>query len=59
MWLWAGLVAFGTVLASLYTGPWMWTSLVVMALVTVTLTFVLPRLRQPENQPEIGPVEEL
>ena len=24
MWLWAGLVAFGTVLASLYTGPWMW-----------------------------------
>ena len=24
MWMWAGLVAFGTVLASLYTGPWMW-----------------------------------
>jgi UDP-GlcNAc:undecaprenyl-phosphate GlcNAc-1-phosphate transferase len=47
MWLWAGLVAFGTVLASLYTGRWMWISLVVMALVTVTLTFVLPRLHSP------------
>ncbi len=22
MWLWAALVAFGTVLASLYSGPW-------------------------------------
>ena len=47
MWLWAGLVAFGTVLASLYTGRWMWISLVVMAVVTVTLTFVLPRLHSP------------
>jgi UDP-GlcNAc:undecaprenyl-phosphate GlcNAc-1-phosphate transferase len=48
MWLWAGLVAFGTVLASLYTGRWMWISLCVMALVTVTLTFVLPRVHRPE-----------
>lgn len=48
MWLWAGLVAFGTVLASLYTGRWMWISLGVMALVTVTLTFVLPRVHRPE-----------
>jgi UDP-GlcNAc:undecaprenyl-phosphate GlcNAc-1-phosphate transferase len=24
MWLWAALVAFGTVLASLYTGPLVW-----------------------------------
>jgi len=47
MWLWAGLVAFGTVLASLYTGRWMWISLLAMAVVTITLTFVLPRLRQP------------
>jgi len=48
MWLWAGLVAFGTVLASLYTGRWMWISLGIMALVTVTLTFVLPRVHRPE-----------
>ena len=48
MWLWAGLVAFGTVLASLYTGRWMWISLGAMALVTVTLTFVLPRVHRPE-----------
>jgi len=50
MWLWAGLVAFGTVLASLYTGRWMWISLGVMALVTVTLTFVLPRVHRPEAE---------
>ena len=30
MWLWAALIAFGTVLVSLYTGPLMWT-LVAMA----------------------------
>ncbi len=54
MWLWAGLVAFGTVLASLYSGRWMWISLSVMALVTVTLTFVLPRLHQPGTEPVEG-----
>jgi UDP-GlcNAc:undecaprenyl-phosphate GlcNAc-1-phosphate transferase len=47
MWMWAALVAFGTVLASLYTGPWMWTSLTAMALVTVALTFLLPMLQKP------------
>ena len=47
MWLWAALVAFGTVLASLSTGPWMFGSLAAMALVTVTLTFVLPVLKKP------------
>ncbi len=47
MWMWAGLVAFGTVLASLYTGPWMWSSLAGMALVTVAATFVLPVVHSP------------
>ncbi|MCW2766734.1 MAG: glycosyl transferase, family 4, partial [Nocardioides sp.] len=47
MWLWAGLVAFGTVLASLSEGPWMWTALGAMFVVTVALTFVLPKLRKP------------
>ncbi len=48
MWLWAGLVAFGTVLASLYTGPVMWASLAAMALLTVVLTFVLPVVQKPQ-----------
>ena len=48
MWLWAGLVAFGTVLASLYTGPVMWASLAAMALLTVVLTFVLPVVHKPQ-----------
>jgi len=50
MWLWAGLVAFGTVLVSLYTGPWMWMSLAAMAALTITLTFVLPVVRRPVPQ---------
>jgi UDP-GlcNAc:undecaprenyl-phosphate GlcNAc-1-phosphate transferase len=47
MWLWAGLVAFGTVLVSLYTGPWMWMSLAAMSALTITLTFLLPVVRRP------------
>lgn len=47
MWLWAALIAFGTVVASLYTGPRMWGALGVMTLVTVALTFLLPVLRKP------------
>ena len=48
MWMWAGLVAFGTVLASLYTGPWMWISLAAMTLVTVVATFLLPIIHKPQ-----------
>ena len=51
MWMWAALVAFGTVLASLYTGRWMWGSLVAMAVVTVVLTFVVPVLHRPHPRP--------
>ena len=47
MWMWAGLVAFGTVLASLYTGRWMWLSLAAMTAVTIALTFALPVLQKP------------
>jgi UDP-GlcNAc:undecaprenyl-phosphate GlcNAc-1-phosphate transferase len=49
MWLWAGLVAFGTVLVSLYTGRWMWGSLAAMSALTVVLTFVLPVVRRPRQ----------
>ncbi|MCD4526194.1 glycosyltransferase family 4 protein [Nocardioides sp. cx-173] len=47
MWLWAALIAFGTVLASLYTGPRMWAALGAMAAVTVLLTFLLPVVHRP------------
>jgi UDP-GlcNAc:undecaprenyl-phosphate GlcNAc-1-phosphate transferase len=48
MWMWAALVAFGTVLISLYSDEaWMWMSLGAGAVTTVVLTFLLPKLRQP------------
>ncbi|MCW2796751.1 MraY family glycosyltransferase [Nocardioides sp.] len=47
MWMWAGLVAFGTVIASLYEGPWMWSSLGAMFTVVLSMTFVLPILKKP------------
>jgi UDP-GlcNAc:undecaprenyl-phosphate/decaprenyl-phosphate GlcNAc-1-phosphate transferase len=47
MWLWAALVAFGTVLASLYSGLWVVGVVAGMTLLTIVLTFVLPRLRRP------------
>ncbi len=52
MWSWAALIAFGSVLASLYTGPWMWSGLAVMTLVTVLATFLLPRVRGLDDQEE-------
>jgi len=55
MWMWAGLVAFGTVLISLYTGPLMWISLGVMAAVTVGMTFLLPVLHRPPAAPPVTP----
>jgi UDP-GlcNAc:undecaprenyl-phosphate GlcNAc-1-phosphate transferase len=47
MWLWAALVAFGAVLASLYSGAWVVATLGAMTLTTVVLTFLLPRLHRP------------
>ena len=47
MWMWAALVAFSTVLASLYSGKWVVAVVGLMTLVTVVLTFVLPRVRRP------------
>lgn len=42
MWMWAGLIAFGTVIASLYTGPLMWSALALGAAITLLVTFALP-----------------
>lgn len=48
MWLWAGLVAFGTVLISLYSDEtWMWIAVAGMAVLTIGLTFLLPKVRRP------------
>jgi UDP-GlcNAc:undecaprenyl-phosphate GlcNAc-1-phosphate transferase len=47
MWLWAGLIAFGGVLASLYAGRLTTAILAVWVVLTVVLTFVLPRVQRP------------
>ncbi len=45
MWLWAGLIGFGTVLGSLYAGRLTYLALAVWFAVTAALTFVVPRVR--------------
>jgi UDP-GlcNAc:undecaprenyl-phosphate GlcNAc-1-phosphate transferase len=47
MWLWAGLIAFGGVLISLYSGVVTWALLAAVTLATVGLTFILPRVQRP------------
>ncbi len=56
MWMWAALVAFGTVLISLYGDePGMWVALAAGAAVTVVMTFLLPKLHRPgAPAPEAG-----
>ena len=51
MWLWAGLIAFGGVLASLYGGRVTTIVLAVWVTLTVVLTFVVPRLQTPHAHP--------
>ncbi|TIC88773.1 undecaprenyl/decaprenyl-phosphate alpha-N-acetylglucosaminyl 1-phosphate transferase [Nocardioides sp. GY 10113] len=47
MWLWAGLIAFATVLASLFTGMWVAVGILCATGVTVGLTFLLPAAHAP------------
>ncbi len=47
MWLWAGLIAFGGVLISLYSGTLTLALLGAGTLATVVLTFILPRVQRP------------
>lgn len=48
IYLWAALVAFGSVLVSLYGAQaWIWTTLGLMALFTIAVTFLLPRIHRP------------
>ena len=47
MYLWAGLIAFGGVLIGLYSGPLTWALLAVVTVLTVVLTFLVPRVQRP------------
>jgi UDP-GlcNAc:undecaprenyl-phosphate GlcNAc-1-phosphate transferase len=47
MWLWSALVAFGAVLVSLYASVLSVVVTVAWAVLTVVMTFVLPRWRRP------------
>ena len=49
MWLWAALIALGSVLASLYPGRVTWIALTAWFAVTVAATFSLPRVRVPHE----------
>jgi UDP-GlcNAc:undecaprenyl-phosphate/decaprenyl-phosphate GlcNAc-1-phosphate transferase len=51
MWLWAGLIAFGGVLASLYSSRLTTVVLAVWVVLTVAATFFLPRLQRPAPTP--------
>ena len=55
MWLWAGLIAFGGVLASLYAGRITLLVLGVWVVLTVALTFVVPRVQRPVGALGNGP----
>ncbi len=47
MWLWAGLIAFGGVLASLYASRFTLLLLAGWVVLTVALTFTVPRIQRP------------
>ncbi|HET9827506.1 MAG TPA: MraY family glycosyltransferase [Nocardioidaceae bacterium] len=51
MWLWAGLIAFGGVLASLYASRLTVVLLAVWVVLTVVLTFVVPHVQRPTGTP--------
>ncbi len=47
MWLWAALIAFGSVLVSLYSGPTVWWGLGAATVAVIAATFLLPRVPAP------------
>jgi UDP-GlcNAc:undecaprenyl-phosphate GlcNAc-1-phosphate transferase len=47
MWLWAALIAFGSVLANIYPSPLTWIAIAVWAVLTLAATFLLPRFHRP------------
>ncbi|UAL28472.1 undecaprenyl/decaprenyl-phosphate alpha-N-acetylglucosaminyl 1-phosphate transferase [Nocardioides rotundus] len=57
MWAWAGMIGFGIVLVSLYSGPRMWVTLTAMVVLTLGATFVLPVLQKPSLPEALQPPE--
>lgn len=55
IWLWAALVGYGTVLASLYSGPLVFGVLSVWFVVTVFLTFTVPIAHLPHHEAPEAP----
>ncbi|HSF34570.1 MAG TPA: MraY family glycosyltransferase [Nocardioides sp.] len=49
MWTWAFTIATGAVLVSLFDDPLVWWGLGSMIVLSVTLTFVLPKLHRPRK----------
>ncbi len=47
IWMWAGLVAFGAVLISLYGGNLTWLLIAFGAAFCIAMTWLLPRLKRP------------
>ena len=45
MWMWAAMIGFGTVVAALYSGRLQWAALALALVVTLVVTFALPRMR--------------
>jgi len=58
MWLWAGLIAFGVVVASLFTGVVVWIAIGLGVVVTVALTFALPLMHAPLVDQVLDPPED-
>ncbi len=50
MWMWAGLVACGSVLASLYSGQATWLVLAGLFALAITMTFVVPIMQRPGSK---------
>jgi len=48
IWLWAALVGFGAVMVSLYPGGVTWLVLASCFVVTIALTFAVPRVHRAE-----------
>ncbi|NYI79006.1 glycosyltransferase family 4 protein [Nocardioides panzhihuensis] len=59
MWLWAGLMSFGSVFVTLYRGPVVITGVVVATALIVLLTFVLPKIRGERTDKLLEVPEEL
>ncbi|GGR66158.1 UDP-GlcNAc:undecaprenyl-phosphate GlcNAc-1-phosphate transferase [Nocardioides luteus] len=59
MWMWAGLMSFGSVFVTLYRGPVVITGLAVATALIVLLTFVLPKIRGERTDKLLEAPEEL